>query len=488
MFCEKCGKKIEEGNHFCEHCGAAKPEEKGTTGKANELKEKFNSLDKKKKGMILGGAGLLLLVIILFACSSNGKSKGIQLSDYVIVETSGYDGYGTAQWNFDFEKFEKEWGKKLTFNSKTKRIYGSWTTPMELFKSGIRSGSLDKASDLSNGDTITFTWGNLSEEFSEIFANKMNYKDLSITVDNLEKIDSFDAFKDIVIEYQGCEPFATAQVVNNSQDDFLKGLVYNVENGSDLSEGDTITVTVSGRYFYDDDFATYCVENYGKVPLAETKEYKVQGLNRYVSSINQIPEEFLSKMKAEVEDGLRAEAARDWEEYVALENITYLGSYVLNPKTSNKRNSNQIYLVYKIDVHENYPEYDMDNHVSFYYFGTYNNVMLLADGTCSTDLSAMSPCQAQFTRTTNIKSWGVYKKLYYPGYEDLDSLFNKCVTAQIDNYTYENTVQDTVEEITEKTEAPIEETEVSEETEITEEETQVAEPETSEDVTTEAAE
>ena len=77
----------------------------------------------------------------------------------------------------------------------------------------------------------------------------------------------------------------------------------------------------------------------------------------------------------------------------------------------------------------------------YYYYSVFSNIVILADGTCSFDLSGMK--HAEGTSTFGIKSGEVFTrdKYYYWGYEDLDSMFNKLITANIDKYSYESTVQ-----------------------------------------------
>lgn len=254
-------------------------------------------------------------------------------------------------------------------------------------------------------------------------------------------------FADIYIEYSGCEPTASARVINNSKDTFLQGLNYEVVDGTELSNGDVITVKVSASY--NDDLASYCAENIGKVPEADTKEYTVEGLNAYVTSIEQIPEDFLNKMKAEVEDHLRAETA-DWVKEVSLEDVTYIGAYVLNKKPGvySSYGENRICLIYNVGVHEDYASKGVDNHVNYYYYGAFSNVMLLADGTCSADLAAMTECRETFSREIDVESgsgivfWKPTTTLTYHGYEELDSMFNNLVTSMVDGYTYTSTVED----------------------------------------------
>ena len=70
--------------------------------------------------------------------------------------------------------------------------------------------------------------------------------------------------------------------------------------------------------------------------------------------------------------------------------------------------------------------------------------MLLPDGTCSVNLSGV---QMPSTYSASVKSaygkysWGEVNFYTYTGYADLDSMFNECVTKNIADYTYENTVK-----------------------------------------------
>lgn len=432
MYCTKCGKNSEDGAKFCEHCGA----QMETETKKNEKKK----VDISTRVIQLSAA----VVIIMAAITLLFGGKKVDLSKYVTLTVTGYEGYGTASWEFDSKAFKADCNKKLKFTKKAKEEFGDYTTPCEVAEM-VFTGSIDKKEGLSNGDTITFSWKEEDpDDIKTVFKNKFVFKDVSMKVKDLKEIESFDAFADIYIEYTGCEPTAEARVINNSKDSFLQGLNYSVENGTGLSNGDKITVKVSA--YYQDDLATYCAENIGKVPESEVKEYTVEGLNAYVTSIEQIPEDFLDKMKSEVEDQLRAGTA-NWVDEVSLENVSYIGAYVLTRKPGvNYGDANRIFLVYNVGVHEDYSNKGVDNHINYYYYGGFYNVMILEDGTCTADLSNMGKCSKSFTHEIDVASgrFTPTTNLRYTGFKDLESMFNYCVTSYIGDYNYTSTVEDIV--------------------------------------------
>ena len=83
---------------------------------------------------------------------------------------------------------------------------------------------------------------------------------------------------------------------------------------------------------------------------------------------------------------------------------------------------NKLFLVYKVSVEADGKPYE------YYYYSRFSNIIIMEDGTCSLDMSAIA------TPDDTISVDGYY---YYNGYADLDTLKYKTVTANLDNYTYE---------------------------------------------------
>ena len=65
MFCEKCGKELEDGVKFCEHCGAPVAEDAGKIMPANAHTEFSGQTTEKKDSCAT------IKKIILFACAGN---------------------------------------------------------------------------------------------------------------------------------------------------------------------------------------------------------------------------------------------------------------------------------------------------------------------------------------------------------------------------------------------------------------------------------
>ena len=72
--------------------------------------------------------------------------------------------------------------------------------------------------------------------------------------------------------------------------------------------------------------------------------------------------------------------------------------------------------------------------------GKYEDLILLEDGTCSVDSN-----RYEMTYNTIESDYGrenfIFNYYKYRGYKDLDSLFNDCVTKQLDKYEYESNVK-----------------------------------------------
>ena len=95
--------------------------------------------------------GLMSCAIAFTGCGT----KEINLNDYLDVSYSGYDSAGVATSEFDIDKMIKD-------NSEAFGIKGD-VTDSELLKieadlDDVIDGSLDKTTDLSNGDSVSYKW------------------------------------------------------------------------------------------------------------------------------------------------------------------------------------------------------------------------------------------------------------------------------------------------------------------------------------------
>jgi len=89
--------------------------------------------------------------------------------------------------------------------------------------------------------------------------------------------------------------------------------------------------------------------------------------------------------------------------------------------------NNRIYFIYKITEKQKKASKD---HVFYYYYGSYKDICILPDGTCSFDLKTLKVPDGQyFSAINSITGAGfLYEDLFYKGYEDIDTMFNNLVT------------------------------------------------------------
>ena len=471
MFCEKCGSELKENAKFCEKCGtpvkmpeeqataqtapegtpegqAAAPKTTGTAAGTASAANPLSGMPKKKLGMIGGAAVVVILLLVLIF----GRGKTIDLTPYVSVEFSGVENYGTATYDFDDDAFRDKYDGKLKFrNSKELRELKEMMGDdfdvndyaVDMLLDNCVSISVDPKEGLKNGDTVTLTWDVDEDDAKEAFGCKLKFKDQTYTVSGLEEVKTEDIFANLNVTFTGTAPYGTVTIDNSKGSSITKSLFFSTEQNDNLSNGDVITVTATPYYETEEDFMKNCAEQYGAVPESLTKEYTVEGLPTYVTKLEDIPEDMMDKMKAQVEDVFNAGVAQ-WSEGTSVESVTYIGSYMMTQKkASGWGDRTKIYLVYNIGAMEKNEEMGVENHFNYYYTVAFKDITILPDGTSTMDLTDYELPYNSFRREVewNTESWG--RNWYgYDGYETLDNLFNDCIGKYVDEYNYESTVED----------------------------------------------
>ena len=443
MYCPKCGNEVPDKSSFCPKCGEKLNEQIEAVKAEHPIGNKTNK--KLPIKMIAPIVACIVVCIIIIAAVANRRVK-INLNDYVTVTFEGYDTRGKARYEFDLAKLEKDYGEKIEYTSKAKdkfkenELYElageALDKPIYLFEEGLNC-SLDKGRDLSNGDTVTLKWDVDKDVFEEVFKVRILYEDKEYTAEGLAEAEVFDPFSGIEVAFDGISPNGNATINKTNNSEPYSYLQYSINNSRNLSNGDEVIVTIKGTGGRDID--DYCLEHFGMIPSETEKTYTVEGLAKYVSSLAEIPEEILERMKKESEDELAAKAASQWNKNVTLEKMYYLGNYFLTSKMAGS-SMNYIVMVYRVTADIDISNKDYKAKVDYYYTSRFKDLMILPDGTCSVDLSKMVTPNSSFTFTTTVPSWFGYATFSFKGYEDSESMFSNEVTANIDRYTYENNV------------------------------------------------
>lgn len=445
MLCTHCGKEIQNGITFCPYCGSA----------VNNAKE--NTKMKKRNSAKVLVPIAAVVVVAAGGWAFANRTPTIDVSKYMTLSVDGYNTVGKLNISFDTEKLEKDYGKQITtrfkkqmknlkddtfgLSSLTASLYDGYEA--DLFAETCATGSADKTKNLSNGDVVTYTWDDNSDEAEEAFGVKVKYTDITYTVSGLASVNTFDAFDGVDVEFSGISPDGRATVNSLPTAAEAQGLYYTLDENSGLSNGDTVTLTVHSNR---DDFSD-CISKYGAMPQATEKTFTVAGLNEYVTSADTLSDSVLVSLQNQAEDVFKSYAAQRFSNGQTFKGMTYLGNYILTPKNKDSwGDKDRIVLAYQVTVHHDYTSelnttYDADD--SFFWYITFNNVSKDADDNIASGLNDYD------TPTTFVKiDSGVQKYSFssstetweYYGYASLDSLYNAAVNQYVENYNHQDNV------------------------------------------------
>ena len=380
-----------------------------------------------KKRLLLG---LFACGALLSGCSS---TKTVDMNDYIAVSYSGYDTAGKAACSFDSEKFTEDYSKvilehaeKIGFKCEENTIsYDTFLdfydedeqqeACMDYIKDYLIDVSAEPYDNLQNGDTITVTYTD-NPSLLEEYGIKLKATSDSFTVEDLEEADTIDAFGDLTVEYEGYSPYASVKEIDSR---VIGGatIYYSCSPEESLTKGDIVTVSAY-------------TEDEGVILKEATKEYTVDQVGYYVSSLNEISEDTMTQMKSQAEDVILAYKAT-FEEDDTFKKYTYLGNYFLHAKDPDE-GDNIIYLVYQFNVTNKAGDRTFFTYISF------DTICCSSTGDCIVDVNEYrSPCDGGFfaPRTSSIGNY------YYYGYDSLDDMFEECVLQNVDDYQYETTVE-----------------------------------------------
>ncbi len=289
-YCTRCGAQLDENMRFCTNCGQAvaviaptvqpnTPAE-APTGDPNWNPDQPAYIPpmppqpkKSKKGLVIGLicglAALIAAIVGAIVIINNGKQ--IKLDEYLVVEYSGYNGYGTARVSYDQERFLKDNMKKF----KKSQLMSQESAALVFAESTWTMGSLDKYNDLSNGDELHFTWSISPEEqklMEQMYGVRMKFNGKDFSVEGLTEVGSFDPFEYLDLSFEGNNGHGWA-ILDTKNNPYDYSFYYNADPIQDLTNGDTITVTcvLSGD-------ESGFVREYGVRPTSLSKTFQVEGL------------------------------------------------------------------------------------------------------------------------------------------------------------------------------------------------------------------
>ncbi len=155
-----------------------------------------------------------------------------------------------------------------------------------LFRKGtesIKASSIDKISDISNGDLLTVTV-RYDKKALRKFRIKLTNTTYTVNVSDLNSVQSLNAFADISVSFSGTDGYGTAEInTSKCSQVVLDSFEFNItesSNNGNLSNGDVITISancISSSYNPDDSTIEYEDQKYA-VSKSSSTEFNVSGL------------------------------------------------------------------------------------------------------------------------------------------------------------------------------------------------------------------
>ena len=269
---------------------------------------------------IIGIIAAVLAVVVLIIVLVLTHKATVKPDKFINLSYNGYDSLGTATIDFDTAAFVKEYdGKvkvdvdKISMSELTSSgLYDTLFSMalggeldldnatsdknMKKLKKAIKENGaeilaekladiyeVDPRKELTNGTKVTVSCSLSDEKIKDLektYGVKLKIKSKEFTVEGLKEIKKFDAFDGIEIEYSGYAPNATARIKKKGNDSATDYIDYKISPDSGLSDGDTITVTITD-YSGHTDFVSMA-ESYGKVPSSTEKKITVEGVPQVV--------------------------------------------------------------------------------------------------------------------------------------------------------------------------------------------------------------
>lgn len=354
--CPQCGNKISDKAEKCPTCGCSMKEQ----AQKERMKKILGLLKDHWKILSAAALGIVVVLIIISTINSNKKTI-VSINDYIVFDSYGYNGYGSAEAYFDSQRFIDENREMI----KPRKGYSIETMAKEFI-----GGHLEETDCLSNGDTLTWTWECNDQGAVENYRCILQHSDLSFTVSDLMELTLFDPFEGLRYEVDGVSPDGYIELTK-VQDKIA--LDYRLNREAGLRNGDTVTVYVSAPG--SEDLDDYCAIYYGVKLENTTKSVKIDGLPSYVRRANDISENALKTLMDDSLDAIDDEID-NMSDRITVTSVEPVRLFVYTDPTESRKWENIVLLIYKIGIHGDYDYNEELNDFSYFYGTTFYDVML----------------------------------------------------------------------------------------------------------------
>lgn len=413
--------------------------ESETDNKGNKSEQTDTAETKSDKKKLFCVIGILAVIIVAAICLFLTSTPTIDMNKYTTVTFEGYDGYGTASVEIDWDKIKKDYGNKVKYTNdaqeQIKALFGE--EALNAMNSGLiipvddvrlftdySLDTKDNDNNLKNNDKVSLNW-NIDSSYEGALKVKIKAENKEYKVSGLKEVKTKDVFKDMDVEFSGISP--NGQMTYNYNGDDLDSYNFTVDNTFGLSNGDKVTITINIDNM--SDFA----DKYGYLPKSMKKEYTVSNLPEYVSKISDISDEAKEYMKNEADDVITAWTAgsKDEDAPYVVTGSEYVGDFLMSPKTSSSSAwyRNVYYMIYKVtyESNSNYGGFSVNDssYAGQYYVAIgYSDLSVSENGEYEVDVSSH--------KGNSLYPGWTYKNDL--GYKTLDDLKNDIVDTDATDY------------------------------------------------------
>lgn len=360
---------------------------------------------------------------MLFAMAgcSFGKKPEFDIQNYIEFTFTGYDGEGVLTYKVDYEGLMDD-----LYDSKVKFDDDDVEDSIKV--------EPKKTTGLSNGEKIDVELDVRSRLEDNVKATFI-YEDFEVKVEGLEERQVFDPFAYVKVVFAGIAPNGTAKIEAEGNSP-IQGITYTITSdnrGKNLKNGDVVTIKANKK-----NLEKACLDA-GYILSGDTKEFTVEGLEEYATSLGQITDKMIDELKKQGEDTFNS-SIKSWAKDSKLDSCEYVGAYFLSLKEGAKKSYsghyNYVYMIYHIHCTTTAGEFD------YYFYVAFNDIVVKADGSneCYNIMDVKYPTGSEYSKTA-IKKGSGSKARYVIGYEDVETLYNNVIRSESQYYNCENNVK-----------------------------------------------
>ena len=409
----------------------------------------------------IGAVAALAVVIAAAFLLLGEKAQTFAPQDYVTLSDVGYDGSGTVEAVYKEDAIRRDLAPILQKKAqKNGFITESGTISYRdmMWQENANNAEEELAvcvsylekqiqvriegnQNLKNGDVMAVSYVCDNDRLKK-YGLKASAKKESHTVQSLMNKFQVDPFMDLAVTFHGTSPLAGADPIPDRKE---KGATihYSVEPADGLKKGQSVTVRAE------------IISDTPDISLVKTeKEYKVEGVEAYTSSIQGIDKNALTKMQQTATSVFELNHVKNWPKDAELEGLHYCGMYFLRARDAGRVDvQNVAYLVYQVSV--NWKKDGGNEKSSYYFYTSFTDLVNPTEDTCRVDvtkykypsLTASDTEDACYFETRGAK---------LAGYENLNEMYAACVTAKADKYLCDsNTPKPYVEDASEAKDASL---------------------------------